>query len=258
MRQPLVSILIANYNNKNLLERSINSCKKQSYKNKEIIVFDDFSDDRSQDLLKKIKNIKVIYNKKKLGIPYLDAMNAYREMFKVAKGKFIFFLDSDDFYNKDKLNIVLQKFKNKKIKFIQDISLIKNNKNFIFKKKNFFLSRFPYFCSLSSLSVEKVFFRKFLNFDKNNNKFVNVWLDFRLCSYAFFREKNFFFLKKKLTVYDQSLPNNQSKKYNFLSSTWIKRRYYSHLYINYLLNEKFFFSFDSFITKVIYRFFYNK
>lgn len=258
MRSPLVSILIANYNNKNLLERSINSCKKQSYKNKEIIVFDDFSDDGSQDVLKKIKNIKVIYNKKKSGSPYLDAMNAYRQLFKVSKGKFIFFLDSDDFYKKDKLNIVLKKFKNKKIKFIQDLSLIKNNKNFIFKEKNFFLSRFPYFGSLSSLSVEKFFFRKFLNFDKNNNKFVNVWLDFRLCSYAFFREKNFFFLKKKLTVYDQSLPNNQSKKYNFLSSSWIKRRYYSHLYINHLLNEKFFFSFDSFITKVIYRFFYNK
>ena len=105
------------------------------------------------------------------------------------------------------------------------------------------------------LSVERLFFKNFLNFDKNNNKFVNVWLDFRLCSYAYFREKNFFFLKKKLTVYDQSLPNNQSKKYSFLSFTWIKRRYYSHLYINHLLNEKFFFSFDFFITKVICRFF---
>jgi len=118
MRSPLVSILIANYNNKNLLERSINSCKNQSYKNKEIIVFDDLSDDGSQDVLKKFKNIKVIYNKKKSGIPYLDAMNAYREMFKVSKGKFIFFLDSDDFYKKGKFNILLKKFKNKKIKFI--------------------------------------------------------------------------------------------------------------------------------------------
>ena len=69
MNQPLVSILIANYNNKDLLERSINSCKNQSYLNKEIIVFDDFSDDGSQEILKKIKNIKVIFNKKKSGIP---------------------------------------------------------------------------------------------------------------------------------------------------------------------------------------------
>jgi glycosyltransferase involved in cell wall biosynthesis len=258
MRLPLVSILIANYNNKNLLERSINSCKNQSYKNKEIIVFDDLSDDGSQDVLKKIKNIKVIYNKKKSGFPYLDAMNAYRQMFKVSKGKFIFFLDSDDFYKKNKINILLNNFKNKNIKFIQDLSLIKNKKSFSFIEKNFFLSRFPYFGSLSSLSVERIFFKKFLNFDKNNKIFYNVWLDFRLCAYAFFREKTFFFLRKQLTIYDQSLSTNQSKKYKFLSSSWIIRRYYSHLYINYLLDENFFFSLDFFISKVIYRFFYNK
>ena len=45
MSLPLVSILIANYNNKNLLKRSIISSKNQSYPNKEIIVFDDLSND---------------------------------------------------------------------------------------------------------------------------------------------------------------------------------------------------------------------
>ena len=185
-------------------------------------------------------------------------MNAYRQMFKVSKCKFIFFLDSDDFYKKNKINILLNNFKNKNIKFIQDLSLIKNKKSFSFIEKNFFLSRFPYFGSLSSLSVERIFFKKFLNFDKNNKIFYNVLLDFRLCAYAFFREKNFFFLRKQLTIYDQSLSTNQSKKYKFLSSGWIIRRYYSHLYINYLLEENFFFSLDFFISKVIYRFFYNK
>ena len=258
MNQPLVSILIANYNNKDLLERSINSCKNQSYLNKEIIVFDDFSDDGSQEILKKIKNIKVIFNKKKSGIPYLDAMNAYIKMFKKSKGKYIFLLDSDDFFNKNKLRIVIKNFTDKKVKFIQDVSLIKNQNSIFFKENNFFLSRFPYFSSQSSLSVERIFFKNFLNFNKNKNKFINVWLDFRLCAYAFFKEKNFFFLKNKLTTYDQSLSSNQSKKYTFLSSNWVKRRYYSHLYINHLLNEKFFFSLDFFISKVIYRFFYKK
>ena len=258
MSLPLVSILIANYNNKDLLERSINSCKNQYYPNKEIIVFDDLSDDGSQEILKKIKNLKVIYNKKKTGIPYLDAMNAYISMFKKSKGKYIFLLDSDDFYSKNKLGIVLKNFRNNKIKFIQDVSLTKNKNNFFLKKKNFFLSRFPFFNTLSSLSVERDFLKNFLNFDKKNNNFINVWLDFRLCSYAFFREKNFFFLKNKLTIYDQSLSSNQSKKYTFLSSNWIKRRYYSHLYLNHLLDQKFFFSLDFFITKLIYRSFFNK
>ena len=138
MNLPLVSILVANYNNKDLLERSINSCKNQTYPNKEIIVFDDSSDDGSQELLKKIKNIKVIYNKKKLGIPYLDAKSAYIKMFKKSKGKYIFFLDSDDFYNINKLRIVLKNFKDKKINFIQDVSLIKKIIFFSQKKKIFF------------------------------------------------------------------------------------------------------------------------
>lgn len=254
MSLPLVSILIANYNNKNLLERSINSCKNQSYPNKEILVFDDLSDDGSQQILKRIKNIKVIYNKKKIGIPYLDAMNAYIKMFKKSKGKYIFLLDSDDFYMKNKLREVLKKFKDKNVKFIQDISLIKKKNNIFFKEKNFLLSRFPYFGSLSSLSVERNFFKNFLKLKKKNDKYINVWLDFRLCAYAFFKKKNFFFLKKKLTIYDQSLIKNQSKNYNFLNSSWIKRRYYSHLYVNQLLGKKFFFSLDFFISKLVYRF----
>ena len=50
--KPLVSILIANYNNKQFINRSINSCLNQQYKNIEIIIYDDLSTDGSQKLLK--------------------------------------------------------------------------------------------------------------------------------------------------------------------------------------------------------------
>ena len=66
--EPLVSILIANYNNQKLLKRSILSCLKQKYKHFEILVFDDFSSDGSQSILKKFKKnkkIKIILNRKK-------------------------------------------------------------------------------------------------------------------------------------------------------------------------------------------------
>ena len=64
----LVSILINNYNNENFVKESITSCLKQSYKNIEIIIYDDKSNDRSVKIIKKIKNkkIKKIFNKKKL------------------------------------------------------------------------------------------------------------------------------------------------------------------------------------------------
>ena len=63
----LVSILVNNFNNEKYLDKCINSCLKQTYKNIEIIVFDDKSTDSSKNILSKYKKnkIKVIFNKKK-------------------------------------------------------------------------------------------------------------------------------------------------------------------------------------------------
>ena len=71
--RPLISILIANYNNKKFIKRSINSCLSQKYKNFEILIFDDNSTDGSQSILRKfIKNKKKNYfNKEKIFHIYL-------------------------------------------------------------------------------------------------------------------------------------------------------------------------------------------
>ena len=63
----LVSVLINNYNNQKFLKKSIDSCLKQTYKNLEIIIFDDNSTDNSKKIIKKIKNKKLrkIFNSKK-------------------------------------------------------------------------------------------------------------------------------------------------------------------------------------------------
>ena len=63
----LVSILVNNYNNQNFLKKSINSCLNQTYKNLEIIIFDDNSTDNSKKIIKIIKNkkLKKILNSKK-------------------------------------------------------------------------------------------------------------------------------------------------------------------------------------------------
>ena len=54
--EPLVTIIITNYNKSNFLLESVKSSLKQTYKRKEIIFFDDKSTDSS---LKKIKNFKI-------------------------------------------------------------------------------------------------------------------------------------------------------------------------------------------------------
>ena len=64
-KKPLVSILIASYNKEQYVKRCINSCLKQSYKNLEIIFYDDGSKDKSFDIAKKFIKTKVFRNKTK-------------------------------------------------------------------------------------------------------------------------------------------------------------------------------------------------
>ena len=63
--KPLASILVTNYNKEKFLKKTINSCLKQNYKNKEIIFFDDKSNDNSLKIVQKYKKIFLIKNKKK-------------------------------------------------------------------------------------------------------------------------------------------------------------------------------------------------
>ena len=120
----LVTILINNFNNQKFLEKCINSCLTQSYKHLEIIIYDDKSDDDSDKILKKINDtrVKKIFNKKKkYNSSALNQFEAIRKSFLKSRGEFIFLLDGDDFFLKNKVKTILDEFKkNKNLNFIQD------------------------------------------------------------------------------------------------------------------------------------------
>ena len=107
----LISILIINYNNTKFLERSINSCLNQSYKNIEILVYDDKSTEsitKIEKKFKKIKSVKFYKNRnEKTNIPALDASNSYRSLFNRSKGQIICLLDSDDFFKASKVKKII-------------------------------------------------------------------------------------------------------------------------------------------------------
>jgi len=89
---PLVSVIIANYNNAKYLKKCINSILFQDYKKIEIIVIDDKSKDNSSKILKIFeKKIKIIKNKKKTNIGSYNQINSYNLGFKRSKGEIIFF-----------------------------------------------------------------------------------------------------------------------------------------------------------------------
>ena len=111
----LVSVVIPYFKKREYINRCIQSVISQSYKNFEIIVvYDgkDYSDlNHLRNLIKKYKRIKLIINHKSLG-----AGLSRNKGIKISKGKYIAFLDADDYWNKNKL-----KFQIKFMKVITDI-----------------------------------------------------------------------------------------------------------------------------------------
>jgi len=88
---PLVSVIVLNYNAGELLLNCIESVKKSTYKNLEIIVVDNISTDKSQRICKeKYPDIKLIQNDENFG--YCEGNNiGIRE----AKGDYIIILNPD-------------------------------------------------------------------------------------------------------------------------------------------------------------------
>lgn len=90
----LISVIIPVYNSEKYLRQCIDSVLKQTYKNFEIILVNDGSVDSSgemcDDYASQYKFIKVIHK------PNGGASTARNKGIKAAEGKYIFFLDSDD------------------------------------------------------------------------------------------------------------------------------------------------------------------
>ena len=129
----LVSIIIPYYRKKPFFEKTIDSINSQTYKNFEIILI--YDDNNRSDLLfvkkvlKKIKNKKIIVNKKNLGV----GISRNRGINK-SKGKFLSFIDADDVWNRDKLKKQIKFMKKNSLDFsYSDYSII-NEKGILIKK----------------------------------------------------------------------------------------------------------------------------
>jgi len=94
-----VSIVIVNYNGKRLLDSLLKSISKLNYKDYEIIVVDNNSNDGSQKFLKeKHKKTRLVENKKNLGYSGINSA------IKHCKGDYILFLNNDMELDKNSLN----------------------------------------------------------------------------------------------------------------------------------------------------------
>lgn len=248
------SILITNYNKEKFLSKSIKSCLKQNYANKEIIIFDDCSNDKSLKILKKFSKVKLIKNKKKkyLSGP-LNQIYGLLNIFKKSKGEIIFLLDSDDEFKINKLSKVLKMFKtDPTLKFIQDTPYLTSSKKVAkLKNKISLFTIWPSFFPTSCIAIKKNFLKKFFKVSMKH-EFPNLEIDARLTIFASL--KNEFKVSNKILTnynYDQSGITSRYKKFSIL---WWKKRNEAFEYTKFLskkLKLSFYRGPDYLITKTI-------
>lgn len=114
---PTISVVIPTHNRAHLIGQAIDSVLAQTYKDYEIIVVDDGSTDNTRELLSEYwDSISYIYQENQ------GASAARNTGIKVAKGNYISFLDSDDWYLPNRIEKhveILEQF--------NDISIVYSN-----------------------------------------------------------------------------------------------------------------------------------
>lgn len=100
MKSPLVSVIIPTYNRAKLLSRSVKSVISQTYSKLEIIIIDDASTDNTEEVINNIKDSRIRYYK---NIHNVGGGAARNIGINKSKGTLIAFLDSDDEWEKEKL-----------------------------------------------------------------------------------------------------------------------------------------------------------
>jgi glycosyltransferase involved in cell wall biosynthesis len=121
---PLVSVIVPNYNHAPYLRKRLDSILEQSFQDYELILLDDCSSDGSVEILneyaKKRVNTQLVINKTNSGSPFFQ----WKKGVELAKGEFIWIAESDDFALPNLLekNVeMLQKHSNTVLAFCQSI-----------------------------------------------------------------------------------------------------------------------------------------
>ena len=98
--KPLVSVIMNCHNGGKFLEQSVNSIISQTYKNWELIFWDNASQDNSKEIISKFSDDRIRYFRSKKFNRLYESRNLAIQN---SKGEYISFLDTDDMWQKDKL-----------------------------------------------------------------------------------------------------------------------------------------------------------
>ena len=255
-----ISVIVNFHNGEKYLKNCIDSILNQKYSNLEIILWDNFSQDKSKKIIDnyKDKRIKYFYNKKKT--PLYKARN---QAILASTGELIAFLDSDDWWEQNYLSSRAEYFLDTKYDyFCSNVFMFhqKKNKKIIYKKyklpegKLFEFLAEDYFVIISAVIFKKEVFNKFGFFNDKLNILGDFEFMMKISKFCYahsinlplvnyrVHEKNYSKLFSKLFYqeYNEWFDTNYQKDNNkeFFSKINYFRNRLSYLEIKYLLLEK--------------------
>ena len=123
--QPLVSIIMNCYNGEAYLCESIESVLSQTYKKWELIFWDNKSEDKSAEIFKSYRDKRFKYYYAPQHTLLYEARNQAIEK---SSGEFVAFLDTDDFWAQDKLELQIPFFKDLEVGVVYGNLFIVNEK----------------------------------------------------------------------------------------------------------------------------------
>jgi glycosyltransferase involved in cell wall biosynthesis len=231
------------YNGETYLSDAIKSILSQTYKNYEVIFWNNRTQDNSSFIYKsfKDKRLKYYYAKK-----HTSLYRARNLAIKKAKGKLIAFLDTDDIWLKDKLSSQIEKFKNKKVNLVYSNYYILNQVTGL--KKIAYKNKLPkgviyeellknYFLGIGTVLIKKDIFIKRKNFF---NERFNIIGDFD--NFIRISKNNYFScVNRPLSIYrihKKSFSNKNYKMHVDELKFWVKTNYSLNKNLLFFVKQK--------------------
>jgi len=211
------SIIVPCYNGGKFIEKCMLSILAQTYKNFEVLIIDDGSIDSSNEILKKFtsidKRFKIIKHKKNQGLS-----SARNSGLIEASGQYIAFLDIDDWWPNDKLEIYNAHFEKGYDFLYSNFTKIKsNNKKKLIKVKKsvkfntlIFSNQIP--VSTGAYNQNKIGFMQFSY--KSPSEDWLFWLD------LIKKSKKSLGIQKNLMFYNVSNLSMSANKINMAKKAW--------------------------------------
>lgn len=223
IKKSFFSIIVPVYNSQDYLKECLDSILAQSYKRFEVLVINDCSTDRTEEILntyKKFKKIRIFTNKINLG-----CASSRNVGLKEAVGSYICFLDSDDIWDKN---------------FLQEhYAQYQNGFEFVFSSYKRF-SKSGSIVNVSvpiNLSYNKLMFSNFIanssaSYDRSKlglflyNNFVKISSDYVYWLDIFKLNPKNIGLNKKLLNYRVHQTSLSSNKFKTFIEVWLIHRNY--------------------------------